>query len=260
MTKVNNGTASGIRATAPGASGTARPDAASRGGTAARAARPVRARPRTIPEQIADMVTSAILRGEYQAGDAVREQELADRFQVSRGPVREGLRILEKAGVVTIVPQRGARVTQLSAKEINNLFEIRCALVRLLPKHLLEADGPPLDEIDEHMAKLTATAALPDGNAYADAVYELNKLLADSCGNPQLGEIIRSLAQQTARYTRLGLRETVRRQASVKGWQRFAKALRRGDADAAGDTLVDLVDASRKAVLRSLSAGEASHG
>lgn len=212
-----------------------------------------------MPEQIAESVTSAILRGEYQPGDPVREQELADQFQVSRGPIREALRILEKAGVVTILPHRGAYVTQLSAQEINNVFEIRRALVQLLPRHLLLAGPAVIADIEAQITELQATDANPNGwDAYVDIVHKLNNLIFDSCANPQLAEILRSLSQQMARYTRLGLRDLARRQASVKGWSRFLDGLKRGDAEKAADALGDLINASRKSVLKVLN--DENHG
>jgi DNA-binding GntR family transcriptional regulator len=207
-----------------------------------------------MPEQIAESVTSAILRGEYQPGDPVREQELADEFQVSRGPIREALRILEKAGAVTILPHRGAHVTQLSADEINDLFEIRCALARLLPRHLLLAGPALFAEIEAQVAELQGAAAHRDGwDGYVNIVHNINNLMCDSCANQQLAEILRSLTQQMARYTRLGLYEPARRQASAKGWRRFVDSLKRRDADRAGNALADLIDASRKAVLKALN-------
>jgi len=199
---------------------------------------------------------AAIMRGEYQPGDAVREQELADQFQVSRGPIREAPRILDKAGVVTITPQRGARVRQLSVEEVDHLYEIRCALVRLVPRHLLSMSDAQIAEFETLVDRLDDAAPKKDGwRTYADTVFQLNNLLFDWCENPQLGEMLRSIGRQTMRYTPLGLRDETRRLASAKGWRRFVRALRRRNAEQAGDALVDLIAASRKAVLEALMPG-----
>jgi len=68
----------------------------------------------TLPDQIAEHIFTAIANGEYAPGDRIREEAVAEQLQVSRGPVREALRILEKDSVVRILPNRGAHVTQLS--------------------------------------------------------------------------------------------------------------------------------------------------
>ena len=66
---------------------------------------------RTLSEQIADQIYEVIVRGEHTPGDRIREAALADQFGVSRAPVREALRILERDAVVRVLPNRGAHVT-----------------------------------------------------------------------------------------------------------------------------------------------------
>ena len=83
----------------------------------------------TLPEQIAGRIFAAIERGEYAPGERIREETIAEQLAVSRGPVREALRILESDAVVRILPNRGAHVTQLSIKEVGDIFEIRRELV-----------------------------------------------------------------------------------------------------------------------------------
>lgn len=208
-------------------------------------------RPLTMPEQIADSVTEAILRGEFQPGDPVREQELADQFKVSRGPIREALRILEKAGVVSIVPQRGAHVTHLSAAEVNNLFEIRTTLAPLLALHLDFSDLKLLRAIQSAVNEMEGLAKSgSEWRAYAQASYRLSRLLFGSSSNPQLCEILESLATQTARYSQLGLHDPKRQRASAQGWKRFAEAFAHNDPQTAGEELANLMDTSRQAVLK----------
>src|SRR5690554_866614 len=79
----------------------------------------------TLPDQIAEYIFKAIANGDYAPGERIREESLAEQFAVSRGPVREALRILENDSVVRILPNRGAHVTQLSIKEVSDIFEIR---------------------------------------------------------------------------------------------------------------------------------------
>ena len=67
----------------------------------------------TVPEQIAARVGDRILSGTMLPGSRIGEQELADEFSVSRGPVRDALRILEREGLVTLLPRRGVIVIQI---------------------------------------------------------------------------------------------------------------------------------------------------
>ncbi|MDD5030802.1 MAG: GntR family transcriptional regulator, partial [Rhodoferax sp.] len=67
----------------------------------------------SVPEQIAGRIGDRILGSAVAPGERIAEQELADEFGVSRGPIREALRILEREGLVTLLPRRGAIVTEL---------------------------------------------------------------------------------------------------------------------------------------------------
>src|SRR3954469_18051982 len=83
----------------------------------------------TLPLQVAERIGQGIIDEQFQPGERLKEVELALSFGVSRATIREALRILEKRGLVSILPQRGARVNDLSPKELEDLFEIRAALL-----------------------------------------------------------------------------------------------------------------------------------
>ncbi|MBM3554440.1 MAG: GntR family transcriptional regulator [Alphaproteobacteria bacterium] len=93
-------------------------------------------KPRTIPEQIADHVGIAIVNGEYVSGERLREQELADLYGVSRGPVREAIRVLEKRGLVEFQPRRGGHVVDLSLEALADLFNLRAINMGLAARYL----------------------------------------------------------------------------------------------------------------------------
>ncbi|MDV7394610.1 GntR family transcriptional regulator, partial [Arthrospira platensis SPKY1] len=98
----------------------------------------------SIPEQIASRVGERILNGAMQPGERIGEQELANEFAVSRGPVREALRILEREGLVTILVRRGAIVTELSTQEIRELMEVRAGLFEVVIRKLHANPQPDL--------------------------------------------------------------------------------------------------------------------
>lgn len=149
----------------------------------------------TLPEQIAERIYAAIVAGDYQPGERIREEELAESFGVSRGPVREALRILERDSVVRVVPNRGAHVTPLSAKELSEIFEIRRVLAGAMVRRLGEAHPALLARFGEQVAQLEQLAAGPDPAAYVATSVELSLTLAQASGNERLAQIMRSLAR-----------------------------------------------------------------
>jgi len=186
----------------------------------------------SLPEQIATQLSERITTGAYAPGRRVMEQEVSLEFSVSRGPVREALRLLERDGLVTILPRRGAQVTRLSIGEVREIFDIRASLNGLRDRQI--ADGPDRDRmlpaLERGVERLAQLAPVPaDADEYVETVFELNRLLNDSTPNRRLRAILASLALQTLRYSRLGLSTPQRRQQSVGNWRRLVKAVREGD-------------------------------
>src|SRR3954471_4720361 len=98
----------------------------------------------TTPDLIADTLRDEILRGEISPGAALRQEELAERFGVSRLPVRDALMRLEAQGLVHVYPNRGAFVISLSADEVREIYEMRI----LLEGDILERAVPRMTEED----------------------------------------------------------------------------------------------------------------
>jgi DNA-binding GntR family transcriptional regulator len=207
----------------------------------------------TLPEQIAERIYDAIVRGDYQPGERIREEELAARFGVSRGPVREALRILERDSVVRVVPNRGAHVTPLSARELDEIFEIRRVLAGAMIRRLADAPPQQLSPLAEKVKELETLASRPDQGEYVAAAVELALTLADAAGNERLAEIMRSLARQSWRYTQLALKDPNRRRESSRNWRALFQALSRGETEVAAQAMEKLVDDSRRSAVPHLA-------
>lgn len=214
---------------------------------------------RSLPEQIAARLAERILGGVYAPGDRVREEALAAEFAVSRGPVREALRMLEKDGLITILARRGAMVTKLSVDEVREIFEIRAVLNGLRDRSVAEAPAAReqvLPLLEEEVGRLARCArSAQGGREYVDTVLQINRLLNRATPNRRLSTYLLSLEQQTARYSRLGLSTPERRKQSVQRWQRLVKAIRSGDGAAAEQIARERVLESRDAAIRLLHAG-----
>src|SRR5215469_4417839 len=87
-----------------------------------------------VPSFLVKKIRESILDEVYQPGDRLVEVELAEKFDVSRQPVREALLALEKEGTVVISPYKGAMVKPLSVAEVMDIAELRLALISLALK------------------------------------------------------------------------------------------------------------------------------
>lgn len=206
----------------------------------------------TLPAQIAVRIGQAIIDNEFAPGQKLREVDLAAAFGVSRASVREALRMVEREGLVTILPQRGAQVTSLSTEEVQDIFEIRAHLMGLACHRLARTLSPDMhSQLDRLIEGLHAV--LDDGEAYARASLAISEFCVRHAGSRRLAELILSFGRQTARYTRLSLSTPDRRRQSLANWRGLAAAVIGGDTVAAERIARQLVLDTRDTALRLLA-------
>ena len=187
----------------------------------------------TVSEQIAARLGDRILSGAMPPGARIGEQELADEFAVSRGPIGEALRILEREGLATLLPRRGAIVTDLTASELRELLEVRAGLFELVVRKIAARPSPEiLTLMEAGVTRLEVLSTAEDGgDDYAETAYRLMILCARQCGNRRLQRMLTALSLQTLRYSKLGLASVERRQRSARLWREATTALARGDVE-----------------------------
>jgi DNA-binding GntR family transcriptional regulator len=79
-------------------------------------------------EHIADSLQADIIAGRYRPGAELKQGEIAERFKVSRIPIRDALQLLAARGLIDLVPNRKARVISLTRDEIREIYDIRVLL------------------------------------------------------------------------------------------------------------------------------------
>jgi DNA-binding GntR family transcriptional regulator len=234
-----------MRAATPPQSALARSAAAQR--------RPQRSPLRALPEQIADQLAQEIVEQVLKPGERLTELALCAQFGVSRAPVREALRLLEVRGLVRIEPRRGVRVTQLSAQEVDDLYEIRAALLGLVARRVAaRRDAAFLETARALEQRLERFASHPAYGKYFEATYALANLIADAAGSDKLSSLVRSFSSQVARYTRLSHQTPERRHNSLRKWKRLLRAFEEREPDVAEATMRDMVFGTRDAVRAAL--------
>lgn len=159
-----------------------------------------RATPRSIPEQIAEDIGAAIIAGRYGVGERLIESDLAETFGVSRGPIRETLRILEKRRMIELLPRRGAYVREVSLNSIADLFNTRIALTTQAARTMaLIRPASFIDTLRRRVAELQQLAANDDTTPqdFAFVVTRSVRTIARGSGNELLNEVITDLANLT---------------------------------------------------------------
>lgn len=161
---------------------------------------------RTLSAAIVDELRRAILCGTYAAGTQLRQDALAEAYGVSRIPVREALFQLEAEGLVRMVPQKGAIVSELSLDEINDVFELRAILEpRLLVRSADAFTDADFTKLDDIQARFVAATTARDVSNFGVLNAEFHLALYAHAVLPRTQGIVVSLLQTSDRYTRVQL-------------------------------------------------------
>ena len=151
-----------------------------------------------VPSLLVGWIREAILDEVFQPGDRLIEVELAEKFEVSRQPVREALLALEKEGTVIMSPYKGAIVKPLSVAEVQDIADLRLALISLALKPAHRNLSPADFDLAYDLAKrINRTRNAKD-------FFEHNRQFWDTifskAQRPILWEVFRQLDDRMTRY------------------------------------------------------------
>lgn len=189
-----------------------------------------------------DIITLRLPGGEF-----LSEVRLAQRFKVSRTPVREALRRLNHEGLVEVIPNKGTFVSRVDIATIREIFQIREGLegiaARIATSHL---DQKKLEGIWQALDS-------PDREKGARAGQKLHKVIFEATENKRLLEIIRILEDQMTRIHFLAKRIPGRDDKSIQEHKEIVRALKAGKGDLAEKAMRRHIRSTMRSVFESLA-------
>ncbi len=157
----------------------------------------------TAVGHVVKQLRDAIVSGALPPGTRLVEFDLAERFAVSRGPVREALRKLDSQGLVTLRPNRGAVVRSLSVEDILEVYVLRAVLGVVAIRQLIGA-GLVTDEVAAHLQMLEARARKKSNRSRQALVVECDLAfqsgIIDACGLPRVTARFRESTAEVALF------------------------------------------------------------
>lgn len=205
----------------------------------------------TTPERIADALRDEIAKGALEPGQALRQDDLAARFGVSRIPVREALRRLEEDGLVSVHANRGAFVTTLGDDDVVEIFDVRLLLEPDLARRAANtATSEMLDEVEAALVVAERGATTAEWSKLDGAFHRV--LYACAGRERQLGMVmaLRGLMQRTGANEAL----PARNKEWLKDHRLLLAACRERDGDEAARLVKVHLERARKVVRDRLAA------
>ena len=156
-------------------------------------------RPITLVEQIVEALVRAAAEGRILPGERLVEAEISRRFDVSRVPVREALRLLESQGIVTNAPYRGMRLMEVDARHLRQILVVRASLERVAARDAVAAyrrDPDALAGMERALPAMERAVAAEDSFALAEADTAFHRALCRIGGNEVLLQVWETLARR----------------------------------------------------------------
>ena len=209
----------------------------------------------TLREKIVETIRNAIVNGQLPSGTRVAEPELADKFGISRTPIREAFRQLESEGFITVIPRKGAVVASLSAKDVSDFYDLKAVLegyaARCAAKKLTEKDLVKMETVNRQME---AAALKRDLRKVLALHNEFHDVFLTACGNEKLHLLVQGLVMQFQRF-RLILAMPGRIEGSVAQHREIIDAFRKQDGAMAESLVQKNALYGKKILLRELAKG-----
>ncbi len=200
--------------------------------------------------EILDVLREDIVSGRLTAGSLLRQQQLAERFGVSRMPVREALYRLEAEGFISFAPNKGATVAPVSAEDLREIYEMRIAAETLaLSTALPELTNSQIERAAELQAQMEAAPVSQFGELNA----AFHTTLYAPCRRPRLLAHVDNLSKAADRYLRVTIGALDYSEKSHREHRELLEACRRRDEAAATDCLTRHIGEAGEALWKLLA-------
>lgn len=191
----------------------------------------------TLPEVVYRQLLTAILNGVFRPGQMLRQEEIASRLGVSRGPLREALPRLEAEGIVVLSSRRGYSVTSLDPSDIDELFDLRSQFEAKLAPLALANRGPSdislVQRLNLQMGELVSqpdVQAAPERVRWFDLNIEFHDALLAPAGLKQHQRLLKTLRSRIEPYIRMEMFFTGGLADAQSEHDQLVKAYIRGDS------------------------------
>jgi DNA-binding GntR family transcriptional regulator len=208
----------------------------------------------SLHDEVVARLRELIVRGELRPYERLGERELCERFDISRTPLREALKVLAAEGLVELLPHRGARVAGITADDVRHMFEVMASLEalsgELAAERITDAELVEIDALHAAMIEAYRERDLPRYFAHNQAIHERIILAAR---NPVLHETYQGLNGRMRRARYAANMSEERWLAAVREHEAILTALHARDVAGLGAILRDHLRKKCEVVLAHLA-------
>ncbi|HEY2987105.1 MAG TPA: GntR family transcriptional regulator [Candidatus Binatia bacterium] len=195
----------------------------------------------TLVDQVVTYIQAEIAQDRLRANQKISESQVARQLKISRSPIREALRVLERDGLIRLIPGRGAHVIEVTPEDACEIFLLRSYLIGLA----VRLATPDLGEKEvwlykKRVKELERAASQSDPPAFLAVASEIEKFFAQYCGSVRLKRFIEMLGNPCLKYRAF--------LASVPGYMEEVGKLHKGIAQAIEKKNADRAESLRRTI------------
>ena len=206
---------------------------------------------KTLAEKMYRELAYQIINGEIKHGTRLIERELAEKFEISRTPIREALNRLAMDDLVELVPHKGGFVKGLSSKDIIDIYDIRSALEKLaLQLSILLIPKNKIKRIKEKINKAKKKSEEDRINDFISIDRDIHKLIVEHSNNERLIKIIKNLWDIVNIYREMDAPLEGRAEEALIEHEDMLSAIERRDTNTACEMLEKHIEKSKNSILK----------
>ncbi len=212
----------------------------------------------SLPMLVQEEIERLIMTGELPVGSRLNESELSQRFNTSRGPIREALRALEEAGLLRTEKNRGMFVREIAFEEADEIYELREALEEIIGRRVaraITADG--IERLRAMTDAMRAAAQAQELEQYAQLNLQFHDILLDTAGSAKLTETYQRLIKELSLFRLRALAGGGGLSVSAHEHRDIVDAIASRDPERAGRALRQHVADSRARMHKAMGRGDA---
>ena len=210
---------------------------------------------RPIREIAYDVLKKAIITGEIPAGERIVETEYADRLHISRTPLREALRKLERDGLVEYVMRRGVIVHAFTTEDVEQIYTIRNSLEMLTLPYIIEnATAEDIAALREKLAEMDKLMEKDDVESLSPLARDFHTALTAISGKNRILRVIEGQDEYIRRFSAMAIKQENRRSEAHEEHHRLVDLVESKDLPAFEALTKQHIERSKECCLAALAA------
>ena len=210
---------------------------------------------RPIREIAYDVLKKAIITGEIPAGERIVETDYADRLHISRTPLREALRKLERDGLVEYVMRRGVVVHAFTTEDVDQIYTIRNSLEMLTLPYIIEnATADDIAALREKLAAMDALIARDDVEGLSPLARDFHTCLTAISGKNRIPRVIEGQDEYIRRFSAMAIQQENRRSSAHEEHHKLVDVVEKKDLPALEELMRHHIERSKECCLAALKA------